>query len=47
MENGYEKEKVKEYLSEKQTSIEKEENEDKLDRGTIIIPYLKGFSENF
>ena len=47
MENGYKKEKIKEYLSEKQARIEREENEDKLDRGTVIIPYLKGFSEIF
>ena len=47
MEDGYEKEKIKEYLSEKQPRIEKEENEDELDRGTVTIPYLKGFSEIF
>ena len=47
MEDGYEKEKIKEYLSEKQPRIEKEENEDELDRGTVTIPYLKGFSEMF
>ena len=43
MENGQEKEKIKEYLSEKQPRIEKEQKEDKLDRGTVTIPFLKGF----
>ena len=47
MENGYKKEKIKEYSSEKQPRIEKEEKEGKLDRGTVTIPYLKGFSEIF
>ena len=32
MEDGYEKEQIKGYLFEKQPRIEKEENEDKLDR---------------
>ena len=50
IENECEKEEIKEYLSEKQPIIEKEESEDELDRGTVItviIPYLKGFSGNF
>ena len=45
MENGYEKEKIKEYHSEKQPRIEKEEDTDKLDRGTATIPHLKGLQE--
>ena len=47
MENGYEKEKVKEHLSEKQPRIKKEKNGDNLDHGTVTISYLKGFSEIF
>ena len=43
MENGYEKEKIKEYLSEKQTRIEEELREDKLYLVTIKIPYFKAF----
>ena len=45
MENGYEKEKIKEYHSEKQPRIEKEEDTDKLDRGTATIPHLKGLQK--
>ena len=46
VENGYTKDKVREYLSEKQPKIT-EDRDEKLDRGTVIIPYLKGFSEIF
>ena len=35
MKNGYKKEKIKEYFSEKQPRIEKEDNEDKFDRGHV------------
>ena len=46
VENGYTKETVRDYLSERQPKVV-EDKDDKLDRGTVTIPYLKGFSEIF
>ena len=46
VENGYTKDKIREYLSERQPKVAVERDE-KLDRGTVTIPYLKGFSEIF
>ena len=39
--NGYTKEVVLDYLSERQPKVV-EDKDDKLDRGTVTVPYLKG-----
>ena len=46
VDNGYTEDKIREYLSEKQPKIT-EGRDEKVDRGTVTIPYLKGFSEIF
>ena len=38
---------IKAYLKQKQPRVLEERDEGKLDRGTVTIPYLKGFSEIF
>ena len=42
VENGYTKETVRDYLSERQPKVV-EDKDNKLDRGTVTFPYLKGF----
>ena len=47
IENGYKEDQIIKYLSEKEPKIQEENREDSLDRGTVTIPYIKGFSEIF
>ena len=47
VENGYKKETIKEYLSERPPKTSEERECNSLDRGTVTVPYLKGFSEIF
>ena len=46
VENGYTKETVQDYLPERQPKVV-EDKDDKLDKGTVTMPYLKGFPEIF